>query len=417
VRILHLTTFLQGGAGRAIVTLAARQQRAGHEVTVAASRTGAPGYGNYESYIRQLACAGVVVLLVDSMFARDHAATLNVVQALDCFIPPGCEPDVIHAHAAVPSLVGLTFAGTRRAPTAIVQTMHGWGIAKTAGQAAADVAALSLVDAITVPSRHAQQQLESLGVPGDRIRVIDYGIDDRVGPLTASDEPVVSRLREARGRGALAVICVGTLGPRKNQALLIRAIAELRGRCDVFAAIVGDGPAEPLIEAIDRLGVSGAVEIFGFTPAARALVREADALVLPSRNEGQPLAVLEAFADGVPVIVSDTPELQELVRAGETGLHFAAGDAASLAAALELFAGTPADCRSRMGRNGRALYRARFTADGMVAGYEGVYRSLSRPGSRFRVQGSRAGFRVRRFRVPGSQVPGSVSRGRQSRDS
>ena len=54
MRILHLTTFLQGGAGRIIVELAREQQRQGHEVMVVASRRGAPGYGNYQEYLQTL---------------------------------------------------------------------------------------------------------------------------------------------------------------------------------------------------------------------------------------------------------------------------------------------------------------------------------------------------------------------------
>jgi glycosyltransferase involved in cell wall biosynthesis len=99
--------------------------------------------------------------------------------------------------------------------------------------------------------------------------------------------------------------------------------------------------------------------------------------------------VLEAFADGVPVIVSDTPALTELVEAGQTGLHFAAEAPASLSAALDQLARMSADARNRMGENGRALYRARFTAERMVSAYEGFYRPLIDSG--FQVPGSGRG--------------------------
>src|SRR5215510_12876913 len=49
MKILHLATFLQGGAGRVIADLAAAQRAAGNDVTVVASRTGAPGFGNYDA--------------------------------------------------------------------------------------------------------------------------------------------------------------------------------------------------------------------------------------------------------------------------------------------------------------------------------------------------------------------------------
>lgn len=51
MRILHLTTFLQGGAGRVVTDLALEQQRAGHDVRVITSATGLNGYCNYDGYI------------------------------------------------------------------------------------------------------------------------------------------------------------------------------------------------------------------------------------------------------------------------------------------------------------------------------------------------------------------------------
>ena len=79
MNILHLATFLQGGAGRAVVDLASAQRRRGHQVTVIASRTGVPGYGHYDDFIARLAHAGVAVWLVDSLFHRDMAQNLRAV--------------------------------------------------------------------------------------------------------------------------------------------------------------------------------------------------------------------------------------------------------------------------------------------------------------------------------------------------
>src|SRR5262245_19382142 len=168
MKILHLTTFLQGGAGRAIVDLIAEQRRAQHEVAVITSRTGAPGYGHYPAYLESLTRQDVSVQLVDSLFTREPAANLAVVRALDARFPPGLEPGILHAHAAVPAHIALTFAGARRRPMAIVQTMHGWGVHKTAAQAAADVAVMNLVDRVAVPSRHAADLLSGLGVAARR---------------------------------------------------------------------------------------------------------------------------------------------------------------------------------------------------------------------------------------------------------
>ncbi|MEZ5284166.1 MAG: glycosyltransferase [Vicinamibacterales bacterium] len=68
--------------------------------------------------------------------------------------------------------------------------------------------------------------------------------------------------------------------------------------------------------------------------------------MLPSRSEGQPLAVLEAFCDGVPVIASRIPELDELTDSGATGWLFDPGDATALATMLSAAAHTPERLKS-----------------------------------------------------------------------
>ena len=84
MRILHLATFLQGGAGRVVVDLVTAQRDAGHDVSVVISNTGvdAPGCANNESYLAELARAGVGVQRVDSMFSRDQGENMAVVRAL-----------------------------------------------------------------------------------------------------------------------------------------------------------------------------------------------------------------------------------------------------------------------------------------------------------------------------------------------
>lgn len=349
LRILHLTTFLQGGAGRVIKDLALEQQRGGADVTVVTSRTGAPGYGNYPDYLRQLETGGVRVAAVDSLFTRDLAANLDVLRALDRLFARGQEPDLIHAHAAVPSLVGLLFTGSRGRGR-VVQTMHGWGISKTPAQAAHDVAVMNLVDRVFVPSAHAARQLAGLGVDAARIERVPYRIGEPDAPLTAVDRPHCEALRAARRRGALAVACVGTIGARKNQHLIVEAIASLPDPSTVYCLMLGDGEADELRRAAQHAGVSDSVVVAGFTPAARLIAREADVLVLPSRNEGQPLAVLEALADGLPVLAAATDELAELVEDGVNGWFFRPGDAKSLAAML---AGLRAGFRSPDEDSGR----------------------------------------------------------------
>jgi len=80
MNILHITTFLQGGAGRIIYNLALQQKKDGHRVIVITSRTEEPGYVNYGEYIDGLIRNDIEVYKIDSTFKRDLYLNLLVVE-------------------------------------------------------------------------------------------------------------------------------------------------------------------------------------------------------------------------------------------------------------------------------------------------------------------------------------------------
>ncbi|MCC2668577.1 MAG: hypothetical protein K0Q72_1048 [Armatimonadetes bacterium] len=88
-----------------------------------------------------------------------------------------------------------------------------------------------------------------------------------------------------------------------------------------------------------------------------------------------PLKPLEAMAMGKPVIVSDVPAMHELVRPGETGLIFRAGDAADLAEKCLQILGEPAGC-VQLGGRARDWVLAERQWSALVAGYQKVYASV-----------------------------------------
>ena len=376
MRILHLATFLQGGAGRVIADLAVAQKRAGHAVSVVTSRTGAPGYGNYEGHLDKLRAAGIQLHLVDSMFSRDQRANLDVVHFLNGSIEAGAEPHVMHAHAATPSAVALLFAGARRGRPAILQTMHGWGVRKTADQSARDVGVMNLVDCVVVPSKHSAAMLESIGVRTDRIEIIPYGVNANDETIDDDAAAVCAAMQRARSEGRLVVACVGTIGARKNQTLLVDALARLGPDVPVFCVFIGDGDTAGLQVSIGQAGIENRARVHGYSPAARALAAAADVLVLPSRSEGQPIAVLEAFCDGPLVLVSDIPELAEVVQDRRNGFQFEAENAESLAQCLRFISAAPTSFRHSVQDRARATYLQHFTGQAMIDAYAELYDAM-----------------------------------------
>jgi glycosyltransferase involved in cell wall biosynthesis len=259
----------------------------------------------------------------------------------------------------------LTSPWSRLVP--VVQTMHGWGVAKSEEQAATDVAIMNLVDRVVVPSRTSAALLHSLGVAPGLVSIVPYGVpDDGESPLPEQD---ASLLTDLKRRWNVVIGSAGTIGERKNQRLIVDALARVRGLV-AGCVFIGDGDASGLAEHARQRGVADRTVVLGYRPNASQYIRRTHLSVLASRSEGQPLTILEAFRDGVPVIVTDIPELRELVSHRINGLVCAEGTARSLASAIE----TAARAGTRlMAQRARQDYEATFTLTRMVDGYRDVY--------------------------------------------
>jgi L-malate glycosyltransferase len=364
MRLLHLSTFLQGGAGRAITDLALAQHAAGHIVSVAIEDQEEPGYQSYPEYLERLETAGIPVHRVHSTFKRDLSRNLAAVEQLRT-LPEMASLHLVHAHAAVPSLVARLMTARSQRPVAVVHTMHGWGTRKTSEQAASDVVALNLANRVVVPSATSAALLDAFGVDRDLVRVVPYGVrDERHRPVP--DEALLADLRR---RWSLMVGCVGTIGERKNQRLVIDALAQVRGAV-VGCVFIGDGDVAGLSSYARMRGVADRAVVLGYRKDASQYLRRMDACVLASTSEGQPLTVLEAFRDRVPVLAADIEELREIIDHRVTGWLFANGDARSLASMLEKAA---RGAVRGVADAARERYETRYTVDQMVDGYATVY--------------------------------------------
>ena len=368
--ILHLTTFLQGGAGRAIADLACAQHAAGHRVTVVTSHTGSGEFGNYAEYIERLRGVGVRLLACDSLFSRDPRLNNQVVEMLHQAVSLDTV-DVVHAHAAVPAFIGMTFVGDATRSIPVIQTQHGWGINKTARQAAFDLQVLHDVAAVITTSGATARLLHGFGVPMSSMSVIPCGVTTKTLPAPAEAAAVLAPLRE-QGLGVAA--CIGSVTANKNQGLVVEALAELRD-VPVGAAFIGEG-SDALLASAQRLGVDGRVVSCGYQPAAASWLPLADMLIVPSKTEGQGLVVLEAFRAAVPVLASRIPALEELVEHGTSGMLFDCGNARSLAEGIRSMLSLPAADRDAVAAAGHRRVAGEFSIDRMVQRHETLYRSV-----------------------------------------
>lgn len=375
LRILHLTTYLQGGAGRIIADLACGQRGAGHRVTVVTSACDEPGYCNYPGWIAALKTADVRLLQVDSLFKRETARLVAAFASLREVLDMS-DVSIVHAHAAMPALVGMLLASRARRRVPVIQTVHGWGIAKTSDQEASDVGVMSSLDRVVPVSAALGRVLQRLGVAPDQLTVIPCGVGP--APLDAPlDDPVFAAMEDWRRAGLVVLICIGSVGARKNQRLIVDALASPVAPRGVACAFVGEGEEVASLSALVKdAGMESRVRFFGPHPDAARLLPAADWLVLPSRDEGLPLSVIEAFRAGVPALCSDIEPLRELVQPGRTGLLFQSASRESLVSALNDAATMRVADRMGMGARGRQLWEQDYQTSIMAARYDDLYRDL-----------------------------------------
>jgi glycosyltransferase involved in cell wall biosynthesis len=158
-----------------------------------------------------------------------------------------------------------------------------------------------------------------------KLRVVPNGIG-----LDGETETVAERR---------SVLFVGRLTAGKGVDVLIDA---MRACPNEALVVVGDGPERAQLEArtrgLDWVTFAGAAshdEVERHLAAAKMLV-------LPSFHEGQPNALMEAMARGVPVVATAVGGIPDLVRDGETGILVRPGDVAGTAAAIRRLSGSPA---------------------------------------------------------------------------
>ncbi|MEK7245641.1 MAG: glycosyltransferase, partial [Pseudomonadota bacterium] len=154
------------------------------------------------------------------------------------------------------------------------------------------------------------------------------------------------------------LLAMGRLHENKGFDVLIEAVARLPG---VYLWIAGEGPRYADLEArAQQLFVKPRVRFLGWRDDAPALFAACDVFVCPSRHEPLGNVVIEAWAQGVPVVATESRGPAALVRHGETGLLVPVDDARALAHAIQQLL-ADREQAARLGRAGRSAFEQRFT--------------------------------------------------------
>jgi len=224
------------------------------------------------------------------------------------------------------------------------------------------------VDAFVAVSGAARRQLLDYGVAPTRVRLVhDACVEGEAAGRPARPETFGIEPDD------FVIGAIGQLAACKDQRTLLSAAGMLRRRGRRFRLlVVGDGTLRgPLERQAQHEGIADVAVFAGYVQDIRSLLRRMNVLAMPSVREALGSVVLRAFDAGVPVVAADAGGLPEMVRAGETGLLFRAGDAAALARELERLLDRPAP--HEMIENARRLLDEQFRPWHMVDGNLAVY--------------------------------------------
>lgn len=320
---------------------------------------------------------GVAVTVIDEHRHHPAAMLVKLAQALR-----RDRPDIVHTHRYKDTLLGAVAARLAGVPR-VFRTVHGssealsgWSAIKLGAYESLDRAVMRrLVDRVIAVSEQVALHVGRT-VKGPAVVALRNGL-------------VVREVRAARGRDevrrelgiAPAVPCIGAVGrvaPVKGHRYLLQAApAILERHPHARFLVVGDGP---LLDELQRtaasLDIAQACLFVGARRDVYDLVSAMDVFVLPSRDEGIPMALLEAMALAVPTVATAVGGVPEVVSHRRTGLLVPPRDDRALAAAcLELLADR--DFARSLAVCGRRAVERNFSHESHGRALVGLYRNAT----------------------------------------
>jgi len=377
VRIARILTRLNlGGPARQVLASDPLLQQAGHTLRVFAGEPGPDEGDLFES----LAERNIDVVRVPSLKRGlsawgDWNASRFLRRALIDF-----RPDVVHTHASKAGTLGRWAAngvpGVRRVHTFHGHVLEGYFPDFVSRALIAHERRLARrTDRIVAVSHATADDLLRLGVVEEsRLVVVPPGID--LGPFAQKGDGALRR-RLDLPKDAFVVGVIGRLAEVKCPQRALEVFDMLAGRYpNLHLVFVGDGPERGALERGIRAGTPHRIErvhLLGAESSMGPIFGDLDAVLLTSRTEGLPVALIEAGAAGVPAVAAAVGGVEEVLAHERTG--FVGENVDELAYGLARLLDEPEE-RANMGQRARMRVTARHSAEALAQRLEALYQTV-----------------------------------------
>ncbi len=178
---------------------------------------------------------------------------------------------------------------------------------------------------VLVVSEKSREIVAAMGVDPEKITVVPNGFD--LSKAAADGE------RNKSDNEPIVMVAAGRFSSEKGYDILIEALALIKNKLPACRVdLYGEGPEEQNLRSlVDRHGLADHVRFCGFVPDLLPIFREADLMLLPSRSEGMPNVVLEAWSQHLGVVAAAVGGLPEMIEHGQNGLLVKPEDSRDLA--------------------------------------------------------------------------------------
>jgi glycosyltransferase involved in cell wall biosynthesis len=292
--------------------------------------------------------------------------------------------DVVHTHSSKAGILGRAaarLAGVRR----IVHTVHGWSFNDHQPAfvrrcyVGLERYCARFTDALIIVSAHDHQTgFRERIQPRGAYALIRCGIDASGFAVTDGR----GTAREALGFQVSdkVVGMIACFKPQKAPLDFVAMAVRVKRQCPAAKfLLIGDGVLRPaIIEAVQNAGLDQDFVLAGWRRDIPVLLSAMDVFVLTSLWEGLPIAVMEAMAAGVPVLVTDTGGVREIIHSGENGYCVPPGNVDAMTQKVMELLNDP-ELRDRFSTNAQRLMNGdEFSTDHMLRCVESVYAGIGK---------------------------------------